>query len=62
MENGNVISVRPDGGTEVMRHDIPTSPMARVGRSATTEVVSRRVFFDMWRYESMTVFFTEYSW
>lgn len=34
MENGNVISVRPDAGTLVTFHDMPTSPMAKVGRSA----------------------------
>lgn len=30
MEKGNVISVRPDLGTLVTLHDIPTSPMAKV--------------------------------
>jgi hypothetical protein len=27
---------------------MPTSPMAKVGRSATAEVKNRREFFDMW--------------
>jgi hypothetical protein len=38
---------------------MPTSPMAKVGRSATAEVMNRREFFDMrimfvwfrWRYK-----------
>jgi len=47
MENGNVISVRPDEGTLVTLHDMPTRPMAKVGRSATAEATSRREFFDM---------------
>jgi hypothetical protein len=46
--HGFKISVRPDAGTLVMLHDMPTSPMAKVGRSAAAEVMSRRVFFDMW--------------
>jgi hypothetical protein len=48
MRNGNVISVRPDAGTLVTLHDMPTRPMAKVGRSAAAEVMSRREFFDMW--------------
>ena len=48
MENGNVISVRPDEGTLVTLHDMPMSPMAKVGRSATAAVMSRRELFDMW--------------
>jgi hypothetical protein len=46
MENGNVISLRPELGTLVTLHDMPTSPMAKVGRSAAAEVM-RRVFFNM---------------
>jgi hypothetical protein len=48
MENGNVISVRPDAGTFVMVHGMLIAPMAKVGRSTAAEVMSRRVFFNMW--------------
>jgi hypothetical protein len=50
MENGNVISVRPELGTLiklVTLHDMPTSPMAKVGRSATADVTNRKEFFNM---------------
>ena len=47
MENGNVISLRPEVGTLVIPHEKPTSPMAKVGRSAAAEVMSRRAFFNM---------------
>jgi hypothetical protein len=47
MENGNVISMRPELGTLATLHDIPTSPMAKVGSSAAAEVMSRREFFNM---------------
>ena len=50
MENGNVISLRPELGTLVTFHDMPTSPMAKVGRrprSTVAEVMSRREFFNM---------------
>ena len=47
MENGNVTSLSPELGTLVTPHDTPTSPMARVGRSAAAEVMSRREFFNI---------------
>jgi len=50
MENGNVISLRPELGALVKLftlHDMPTSPMVKVGRSATAELMSRKEFFNM---------------
>ena len=47
MEKGNVISVRPKLGTLATLHDMPTSPMARVGKSAAAEAMRRGKFFDM---------------
>ena len=47
MENGNVISVRPELGTLVMFHNMPMSPMAKVGRSPAAVAMSRREFFNM---------------
>lgn len=47
MENGNVISLRPETGTLVILQSITTSPLAKVGRSAATEATSRREFFNM---------------
>ena len=47
MENGNVISLRPELGTLVTLHDKPTRPMVKVGRSAAAEVMSRREFLNM---------------
>ena len=47
MENANVTSLRPELGTLVTLHDMPTSPTAKVGRSAAAEVMSRREFFNM---------------
>lgn len=47
MENGNVISLRPELGTLVTFHDMPTRPMTKVGRRTAAEVMSRREFLNM---------------
>jgi hypothetical protein len=48
MKNGNVISVRPNAEMLVTLHDMLTSPIAKSGRSAAAEAISRREFFNMW--------------
>lgn len=47
MENGNAIALSPELVTLVTLHDMPTSPMAKVGKSAAAEVMRRREFFNM---------------
>ena len=47
MEIGKVMSVKPFLGTLATFHDMPTSPMAKLGRSAAAAVRRRGEFF-MW--------------
>ena len=44
MENGNAILLSPELGTLVTFHDMPTSPKAKLGKSAAAEVMRRREF------------------
>ena len=48
MEIGKIMSVKPFWGTLAMFHDMPTSPMAKVGRSAAAAMTRRKGEFFMW--------------
>lgn len=47
MENGNAIPLSPELGTLVTLHVMPTSPMAKLGKSAAAEVMRMREFLNM---------------